>query len=208
MEKKSPPLFLLLFFVDAGVYLWSMLDAEIQTTILRTQRWVEQVVMGLNLCPFATKVFRGGQIRFVVSPTENPETLLHDLNREIDHLLATPPEETDTTLLIHPMVLGDFMEYWDFVAIAEALLEEKELDGILQIATFHPEYRFSGTEPDSPENYSNRSPYPMLHLLREDSVDLAIDSHPDPEQIPEDNIRLLNSLGKEHLKQLRGKIWD
>ena len=188
-------------------YLWSMLEAEIQTVIHRTRSWIETVVIGLNLCPFAGKVFRADQIRFVVSAASDPESLLHDLNEEIDRFLATSAEEVDTAILIHPMVLGDFLEYWDFIAIAETLIEEKELDGIIQIASFHPEYRFSGTEPDSPENHSNRSPYPMLHLLREDSVSMAIEHHPDPEGIPDENIRRLSSLGKEYLDQLRDDIW-
>ncbi|MEM7371677.1 MAG: DUF1415 domain-containing protein [Bacteroidota bacterium] len=183
-----------------------MLETDSHTYIERSQRWVESVVIGLNLCPFAARVSRAGQIRYQLSQAKESEELLEELNRELDHLLTVSPEETDTTVLIHPHVLNDFLDYWDFIEITEALLAEKELEGIIQIATFHPAYQFEGTEADSAENYSNRSPYPMLHLLREDSMSVAIDSHPDPEGIPDENVERLRGLGREYLTQLRDEV--
>lgn len=183
-----------------------MLNHDAQAAITRTERWLDSIVIGLNLCPFAAKVARSGQIKYSVSQAQTAEQLLEDLNQELDELLALSAEERDTALLIHPYVLEDFLDYWDFIEIAEGLIAEKELEGIIQIATFHPDYQFEGTELESPENYSNRSPYPMLHLLREESVDQAIDSHPDPEGIPDRNVAHLRSLGQEQLQQLRDDL--
>ena len=156
------------------------------------------MVIGLNLCPFATGVFRKGQVKFVVSEATDDEMLLADLVKEIDYLVNTSPETTDTTLLIHPHVMSNFEDYIDFLDIAEA-----ELEGIIQIASFHPDYQFFGTEKDDVTNYTNRSPYPILHLLREESLSKAIDSHPDPEGIPEKNIELMERLGLEKVKDLQ-----
>ena len=161
------------------------------------------MVIGLNLCPFATGVFRKGQVKFVVSEATDDEMLLADLVKEIDYLVNTSPETTDTTLLIHPHVMSNFEDYIDFLDIAEAVIEEAELEGIIQIASFHPDYQFFGTEKDDVTNYTNRSPYPILHLLREESLSKAIDSHPDPEGIPEKNIELMERLGLEKFKDLQ-----
>ncbi|MCB0842096.1 MAG: DUF1415 domain-containing protein [Bacteroidetes bacterium] len=161
------------------------------------------MVIGLNLCPFATGVFRKGQVKFVVSEATDDEMLLADLVKEIDYLVNTSPETTDTTLLIHPHVMSNFEDYIDFLDIAEAVIEEAELEGIIQIASFHPDYQFFGTEKDDVTNYTNRSPYPILHLLREESLSKAIDSHPDPEGIPEKNIELMERLGLEKVKDLQ-----
>ncbi|MCB0835472.1 MAG: DUF1415 domain-containing protein [Bacteroidetes bacterium] len=161
------------------------------------------MVIGLNLCPFATGVFRKGQVKFVVSEATDDEMLLADLVKEIDYLVNTSPETTDTTLLIHPHVMSNFEDYIDFLDIAETVIEEAELEGIIQIASFHPDYQFFGTEKDDVTNYTNRSPYPILHLLREESLSKAIDSHPDPEGIPEKNIELMERLGLEKVKDLQ-----
>ncbi len=137
------------------------------TIISQTQEWLTKAVIGLNLCPFAKSVHVKEQIRYVVSEAETPEALLEDLINELAVLRDTDPEQLDTTLLIHPKVLGDFEEYNDFLDVVDAAVEDMELDGEVQVASFHPQYQFEGTEPDDIENYTNRTPYPTLHLLRE-----------------------------------------
>jgi hypothetical protein len=160
-----------------------------------TRRWLEKAVIGLNLCPFAKAVHAKGQVGFVVSAATTIDALVEDLAAELKALEAADPAVVDTVLLIHPRVLGDFEDYNDFLDIADTLLDELELTGILQIASFHPQYRFAGTQPDAIENYTNRSPYPMLHLLREDSVERAVTTYPDVADIPERNIVTMNRLG-------------
>jgi len=160
-----------------------------------TKHWLEAAVLGLDLCPFARAVHALDLIRYVVSPAETPEALLADLLRELKALAATDPSEVETTLLIHPQVLGDFLAYNDFLGVAEAAVEELGLAGVLQIASFHPRYQFAGTGPDDIENYTNRSPHPMLHLLREASVERAVASFPDTARIYEKNIATLRRLG-------------
>ena len=135
------------------------------------------------------------QIRYLVSAADSPEGLLHDLADAARELSAEDPERLDTLLLIHPGVLADFLDYNDFLDLAEGLLEELGLDEVFQLASFHPEYRFAGTEPDAIENYTNRSPYPMLQLLRQDSVARAIAALADPAEIYERNILTLRKLG-------------
>lgn len=170
--------------------------------VARTVRWLERAVIGLNLCPFAKAVHVKGQIRYAVSEATTPEALRGDLQRELSLLVDTPAEQVDTTLLIHPRVLNDFADYNDFLADADELLEELELDGVVQIASFHPDYCFAEGPSDDPANFSNRSPYPMLHLLREDSVSRAVDAFPDPTQIYARNIELLRALPMAQLAQL------
>jgi hypothetical protein len=160
-----------------------------------TREWLERAVIGLNLCPFAKAVHMKDQIRYVVSDATTPDALLEDLARELKLLEDTPEEQVDTTLLIHPRVLGDFLEYNDFLGIAEETVAELGLEGVLQVASFHPEYRFAGTQPDDVTNFTNRSPYPTLHLLRESSVDRAVEACPDPEEIYGRNIQTLRRLG-------------
>lgn len=160
-----------------------------------TREWLEKAVIGLNLCPFAKAVHVKGQIRWVVSPATTPETLLQTLADELQHLQASDPAEVDTTLLIHPGVLADFLDFNDFLGAAEALVEDLGLDGELQVASFHPQFQFAGTSPDEPGNFSNRSPYPTLHLLREASVEAAVQAFPDAAQIYERNIETLEHLG-------------
>ena len=176
-----------------------MEDAEV---IAATRRWLEKAVIGLNLCPFAKAVHAKGLVRYRVSAARSADALIEDLMAELKGLEAADPETIDTALLIHPWVLGDFLDYNDFLDIADTLLDELELTGILQIASFHPHYRFAGTAPDAIENYTNRSPFPMLHLLREDSVERAVTTYPDVADIPERNIVTMNRLGLEGWEDL------
>jgi len=170
--------------------------------IAATREWLEKAVIGLNLCPFAKAVHAGNQIRYAVSDAQTPEALLADLGRELQMLVAADRADVETTLLIHPRVLVDFVDYNDFLDIADAAVEELGFAGIIQIASFHPQYRFADTEPDAIENFSNRSPYPMLHLLREESVERAIAAFPDVARIPERNIETLRSIGHDGWRRL------
>lgn len=163
--------------------------------IAATREWVDKAVIGLNLCPFAKSVQVKGQVRYVLSVATTPEALLVDLDRELRHLAAVDPETTDTTLLVHPQVLQDFLDFNDFLGPAEALLAERGLDGVLQIASFHPRFQFAGTAPDDISNFTNRSPFPTLHLIREASIDRAVEAFPEAEAIFERNIEMLEKLG-------------
>jgi len=154
-------------------------------------------VIGLNLCPFAGAVYAGDRIRYAVSNATTAEALLEALTAELQALAAADEQQTETTLLIHPLVMGDFLDYNDFLEVADALVADLELDGVLQVASFHPHYQFADTEPDNIGNCTNRSPYPTLHLLRESSVERAVDAHPDTGQIYRDNIETLRRLGHE-----------
>ncbi len=160
-----------------------------------TRTWVNKAVIGLNLCPFAKAVEVKQLIRYVASPVTTLDGLLEDLSRELLMLHATAPMEIDTTLLIHPFVLTDFLDYNDFLSVADDLLATLGLTGELQIASFHPDYQFADTAADAIENYTNRSPYPTLHLLRESSLDQAIEAFPDAADIFEKNIETLRQLG-------------
>jgi uncharacterized protein len=163
----------------------------------RTRSWLERAVIGLRLCPFAQAAYVQNRVWMAVSAASTPDELLSDLARELEDLHAADPATRETTLLIHPGVLTDFLDYNDFLELADATLEALELTGIIQIASFHPHYQFAGTAPEDIENYSNRSPYPLLHLLREDSVAAAVQSAPDVDAIPDRNIATLRALGKE-----------
>ena len=169
----------------------------------QTRAWVEHAVVGLNLCPFAKAPMVKGQIRYVVSDAADPRVLLDELCAQMKALVAADPALIETTLLIHPNVLGDFLDFNDFLDAADAALEELGLDGVLQIASFHPHYQFEGTEPDDVSNASNRSPYPTLHLLREASVDRAVEAFPEAEAIFENNLHTLEALGAEGWAALR-----
>jgi len=160
-----------------------------------TRRWLEQAVIGLNLCPFAKAVHLKQQIRWVESEARDAETLLADLVRELQFLAAADPASVDTTLLVHPQALNDFLDYNDFLEVADAAIEELGLAGVLQVASFHPDYQFEGTAPDDVDNCSNRSPHPTLHLLREDSIERAVAAFPDAAEIYERNIETLRGLG-------------
>lgn len=160
-----------------------------------TQRWLERAVIGLNLCPFARAVHARRAIRFVVSEARDAQALQAELERELALLHATPPAGIETTLLIHPYVLRDFLDYNDFLDVADATVAALGLEGEIQVASFHPDYRFEGTAPGDAGNCTNRSPHPTLHLLREASVEQAIASHPDVASIPERNIAVMEQLG-------------
>jgi uncharacterized protein len=170
--------------------------------IAATRRWLERSVIGLNLCPFAESVYRGNRVRFRVSGQTSASGLLEDLREELTALQAADPLRCETTLLIHPWVLADFVEYNDFLDACEAEVAALDLEGELQVASFHPQYQFAGTQPGDIENYTNRSPYPMLHLLREASVDRAIAAVPDTDEIYRRNIRTLRTLGHEGWQRL------
>ena len=159
-------------------------------------------MIGLNLCPFAKAVHAKQQVRYVLSEADTPQALLEQLGEELLRLRDTPAEEIDTTLLVHPRVLADFLDYNDFLDDADALVEALGLDGVLQVASFHPDYRFAGTEPDDIGNFSNRAPFPTLHLLREDSVERAVAAFPDPDAIVERNLETLRELGAEGWRKL------
>ena len=170
--------------------------------VAATQAWLERAVIGLNLCPFAKSVHLKQQIRYVLSAATDAEALLAELLRELNFLAEADPEQVETTLLIHPGVLGDFLDFNDFLDVADAAVAELGLDGEIQVASFHPDYQFSGTEPDDIENFSNRAPYPTLHLLREASVEKAVASFPDAANIYERNIETLQKLGHDGWRAL------
>ena len=167
------------------------------------RRWLEQVVIELNLCPFAKRELLNDRIRFVLSEAHDEETLLVDLQQELDYLQVHP--ETETSLLVHPFVLQEFGDYNQFLDHADALLDALNLIGVMQVASFHPKYQFADTDYDDVENYTNRSPYPLLHILREDSLSRAIDNHPDVDTIPDNNIRCMHRHGREYMLALLDK---
>ncbi len=172
------------------------------TVIAATRNWLVKAVIGLNLCPFARAVYADDRIRYVVSDATTPEALLQALAEELQVLVGTDERQTETTLLIHPQVLGDFLDYNDFLELADALVANLGIEGVLQVAGFHPQYQFADTEPDDISNCSNRSPYPTLHLLRESSVERAVAAYPDTGQIYRDNIETLRRLGREGWERL------
>ncbi len=166
-----------------------------QEVISATREWLEKAVIGLNLCPFAKAVYVRNQVRIVVSEAPHLDGLLEDLDRELDLLAAADPDEIDTTLLIHPALLPDFEDFNDFMVIAEAAVVEHDLEGVLQVASFHPRFQFADTEADDIGNYTNRAPYPTIHLIREESLSRALAGFPDPDSIYQRNIETLKKLG-------------
>ena len=173
-----------------------------QVAIDATRNWVDKAVIGLNLCPFAKAVQVKGQVRYAVSDARDAGALYLDLKVELALLAATDTSEIDTCLLIHPHVLQDFLDYNDFLDLADAAIDELDLTGDIQIASFHPDYQFSGTSPDDIENFTNRSPYPILHLLREDSIERAVEAFPDASEIYEKNMETLQRLGLDGWRDL------
>jgi hypothetical protein len=163
--------------------------------IAATRDWLEKAVIGLNLCPFAKAVTVKNQVRFVVSRALHLDGLLEDLDRELDLLAAADPDAIETTLLIHPSLLADFRDFNDFMQLAEAAVGEHGLEGVIQIASFHPAFQFKGTAPDDIGNFTNRAPFPTLHLLREASIERAVAAFPGAETIYEHNIETLQELG-------------
>lgn len=175
---------------------------ESADVIAATRRWLERAVIGLRLCPFAAGPYSGGRVRMTVSAHTTSAGLLEELRGELEWLHAQDPNQWETTLLIHPFALADFHAYNDFLAEGDAALAELGLEGRLQIASFHPDYQFAGTRAQDIENCTNRSPYPMLHLLREDSIERALAGVPDPDEIYRRNIRTLLALGHAGWRRL------
>ena len=167
-----------------------------------TKRWLETFVIGLNLCPFARHPYRADKIRYVVVRGENKEQIVECLLVEIKEMLEVSPADIETTLLILPDALSEFDNYLTFLDMLEEIVVEIEVDGTIQVASFHPQYQFQDTEPDDVENYTNRSPFPMFHLLREASIERAIEAFPEVGDIPEKNIETMNNLGIYRVKQM------
>ncbi|MBC7648446.1 MAG: DUF1415 domain-containing protein [Vitreoscilla sp.] len=174
-----------------------------QTVLAKTKHWLEAAVIGLNLCPFAKAVYVKNQVRLVVSKARHADDLLEELDRELDLLAAIPANEIDTTLLIHPTLFEDFLDFNDFLEIAEGVVEEHGLEGVIQLASFHPKFQFDGTEPDDISNYTNRAPFAILHLLREESVERAVEAFPQADAIFDVNIATLERLGHAGWKALK-----
>ena len=170
--------------------------------VAATRRWIERAVIGLNLCPFARAPYVQERLRIAVSRATDVESLAEDLRAELEWLRDADAVEYETSLLVHPFVLGEFADYNDFLDVADALLEDMELDGEIQVASFHPDYQFADAPPDAIENATNRSPYPTLHLLRESSIDRAVESGVDTDAIYERNIETLLRLGSEGWRAL------
>ncbi|MGB8338788.1 MAG: DUF1415 domain-containing protein [Burkholderiales bacterium] len=173
----------------------SLLPTE--NIIAETRAWVNRAVIGLNLCPFAKAVQVKNQICYVVSDAAEVDALLIHLCNELHLLADAEPGQVETTLLIHPHVLTDFLDYNDFLDVVDATLEELDYVGVIQVASFHPQYQFADTEPDDVTNATNRSPYPTLHLLREESIDKAVAAFPNAEKIFDANMRTLKNLGAD-----------
>jgi hypothetical protein len=170
-------------------------SASSEAVIAATQRWVERAVIGLNLCPFAKGVQAKGQVFYAVSQADDAQMLLADLKQALLGLHACAPDQRDTTLLIVPLAFPDFLDFNDFLDRADRLLRKMRLDGIFQIASFHPQYQFADAAPDDISHFTNRAPYPILHLLREDSIDRAVVAFPDAALIYERNVETLRALG-------------
>lgn len=181
-------------------------DAPDEAFVLaRTRAWVERAVIGLSLCPFARAVQARGQVRYVLTPATDTGALSQALAGELLRLADADPAQHDTTLLVHPGVLRDFVDYNDYLDEAEALLAALGLEGVLQVASFHPDYCFADADPDDPSHATNRSPYPTLHLLREESIDRAVESFPEADEIYERNIETLRTLGTAGWEALRAQ---
>ncbi len=176
--------------------------------IAATRAWLEQAVIGLNLCPFAKAVHVKGQVRYVVSAAEDVETLQAELIEQLRALALADPAEVDTTLLIHPLLLQDFEDFNQFLGLAEETVDALGLEGVLQVASFHPRFQFADTEPDDITNATNRAPYPILHLLREESIDRAVEAFPEAESIYEANIETMRRLGPEGWAALEKRWTD
>ena len=159
-------------------------------------------MIGLNLCPFAKAVCVKNQVRLVVSKARHADDLLEELDRELDLLVATPASKIDTTLLIHPTLFLDFLDFNDFLEIAEGVVDEHGLEGVIQLAGFHPQFQFDGTEPEDIGNYTNRAPFAIVHLLREESVERAVEAFPQADAIFDTNIATLQKLGLPGWKAL------
>lgn len=176
--------------------------ADAARAVEDTRRWLERAVVGLNLCPFAKAVLVKQQVHFCASQGQDAAEVLDDLSRELDALLALPAQERDTTLLVLPHAFADFLDFHDLTQRAERLVRKRGLEGVVQVASFHPRFVFAGTEEDDITNYTNRAPWPTLHLLREESIDRAVDAFPDASAIYEANMDTLRRLGTEGWRAL------
>jgi len=176
-----------------------MEDRNEVNSIASTKKWLEDVVVKLNFCPFAGREVARGSIRFVENHQQHPE-IESTLSQEFLFLDQNP--STETTLVVFKVALSNFIEYLNYVELAEAFLVDEGYEGIYQVASFHPDYQFAGTDVDDPGNYTNRSPFPTIHILREESLDKAIDAHGSTEEIPEANIGLTHKLGAKHMLEL------
>jgi hypothetical protein len=183
-------------------------DLDRERIIAQTRAWVDRAVIGLNLCPFARAAQAGGRVRYEVSEARDPRRLLDDLESALAELAAADPAEIETTLLVAPWTLGDFLDFNDFLDPAEALLERMGLVGEIQIASFHPRYQFVDTEPDDIGNATNRSPWPTLHLLRESSIERAVAAGADADTIVDRNLRTLRELGPQGWARLMAAFRD
>ena len=175
---------------------------RVQQVIAQTEHWLRDVVIGLQLCPFARRVEESARVHYVVSAAQSSAALLHDLQLAIAALVAADPQDIETTLLIHPQVLTEFLSYNAFLQRVDQLLEELDCVGVIQVASFHPQYEFAEHDPDDMAHYTNRSPFPMLHLLREDSIEQAIAGYPDPAQIYLRNIARLRKMTRREWQAL------
>ena len=166
-----------------------------EAVVAATRRWLERAVIGLNLCPFARAPYLKNRVRIVVSPARDEEALLLDLCEELQRLAVTDEDDVETTLLVHPHVLDDFLAFNDFLDVADMALQEMKLEGELQIASFHPDYEFADAPLGDVANFTNRSPFPTLHLLRESSIERAVEAVDDTDAIYERNIARLREMG-------------
>jgi hypothetical protein len=169
--------------------------AATDTAVQDTRRWLERAVVGLNLCPFAKAVLVKDQVHFAVTDADDAAGILDDLGRELDELLALDARRRDTTLLVIPRGMEDFLSFHDLVGRAERMVRKRRLDGVVQVASFHPRFVFAGAPDDDVTNCTNRSPWPTLHLLREESMDRAVAAFPDAAAIYENNMDTLRRLG-------------
>lgn len=179
-----------------------MKSVRAEVMVQDTLRWLERAVIGLNLCPFAKAVYVKGQVHCVVSSAADLEALRDDLLNELRNLVALAPSVRDTTVLVVQNLLQDFYDYNDFLNVADDCLLALDLEGVIQIASFHPQYQFAGTDEDDITNFTNRSPYPTLHLIREASIDRAVAAFPDAEAIFEVNMATMNRLGLQGWQDL------
>ncbi|MCU4675853.1 DUF1415 domain-containing protein [Catenovulum sp. 2E275] len=164
--------------------------------------WLENIVIGLNLCPFAKKPFKQKQIHYLVTDSTNDYDLLTELYDQLVLLDNAAESEIETSIIIMTEHLIDFDQYNDFLDLADQLIDNNDWRGVFQIASFHPDYQFAGTNPADAENLTNRSPFPLLHLLRENSLDKAVESHPNVDAIPQQNILKMNQLTKQQISEL------
>lgn len=175
-------------------------EKQIQEIEIAVKKWVSTIVVDLQLCPFAQRELLSDNVRFHISEAKDKFSLADDLHKEF--LLLKSTQAIETSLLIHPWTLQNFYDYNDFLGTVNGLLIQLDLEGVLQVASFHPDYQFAGTKENDVENYTNRSPYPIIHILREESIELAISKHPDTSLIPANNIKKMESLGLNHMKKL------